>query len=239
MESTFGKNLMGNSAKFLIGFVATMSGLCVPRLFAAISLWDANPVKRFLDLQSGDNQILVTAALLLAVLVGVITMILQWGEGRKAADIFFYSLTIPALIGGGVNSTFEINQSRKDLDAGLQIIRGAESFGSGDFELLPTQEPTAPPSGGTSWLGWGVPEAQAQSGGNTGVLVVLYESASEATARQNLAEFQKQGLPVSLIRARTNYLVIFGKGVMAEQRALEHAISLRHKDIPSKIIYVK
>ena len=84
---------------FFIGLLATICATLLPRMVATLSLTADTD---YLEFFKTDFLIVVSA---FALLVGLVTVILEWGGARAPREVFVAALGIPALIMGTYSTT--------------------------------------------------------------------------------------------------------------------------------------
>jgi len=234
----------GQLFKFLIGFIASVCAVFLPKLLVYLKNDDGT-------LQAPSIGYII-AGFMFAAMVGFVILLFEWGKRSKPAEVFMTALGIPALVSGTLGTVGTADNLKQEVDQRrafmAEVARGAGvNISDQPITLSP---PSAQPQ---SLLFELVPTARADdlepiivAQSNYGVqavrrqfLVVILDTPDQklANARANAVRATVQN--VAVVQAGGHFYVATSSSPMAEQDALTDALRLRSLGIQTSLVPVR
>jgi len=202
-------------AKFFIGFFASLSAICFPRLSAMLA--HADVTNGALSYQFFPMGYLMVA-LGTAVVLGLVVAIFEWGTPKSPRDTFMSALGIPALLAGAFNTSSGISTIKETRADASRLVESVLSQSNIPKTDTPTKITPLDENAGTQ------PSSEFHLDQFLGIPAALAGDSVETQASSDGA-----GYAVQVEQPR--YVVVLEKAKTKEE-ALVRASQLR-KSVPN------
>lgn len=236
-------------ANFIIGTVAGLASVFLPRMMLLLSV-DTEPApQRYISLLPPD---FIWLGVVFAVTIGLISTILEFGGEREPKAVFMAALGIPALLSGVLNTTSATNKLQKVEQEKAALVRSVSDQAGISQERVQTLEPLEPSPGvggprssaAETFVAF-VPPAFAASPAqpaqqavrfDPGIqiqrpnyVLVLKRATSAEEAKRLLKEVQSEVPTAQAVKTDQGFLVIDSWTPRSEANALVDAMQLKSK----------
>jgi hypothetical protein len=239
-----GNTTGGQVFKFLIGFIASVCAVFLPKLLVYLKNDDGT-----LEAPSIGYMI---AGLVFAAIVGFVILLFEWGKRSKPAEVFMTALGIPALVSGTLgtvgtadNLKQEVEQRRTFMaeiaknagvnisDQPITLSPSAAQPQSRLFEIVPTARADAFAPIIVAQSAYGVQAARRQ------FLVVILDTPDQRLANARASAVRGTVANVSVVQSGGHFYVATSSSPMTEQDALAQALQLQRQGITTSLVPVK